>query len=691
MRTAPDPAQVELACRADLDRTRQNELPLSYHTKGASYAPTKPNGVDHIPKQERQKLGAKWQVTIDDEESRQMEGLVDDNEGRCYDHRPGRSRPPLQAQPLGQAPPIQVKKDISQQRVNTPPAVPAPRPQVPSRSSSRSTRFKVDRVPPGNMKPQLRAPSPRVFASLSALQDLPQTQSMARTRSATTVPPEKPQSTAVKESGASTNGHAHLKTNGATSSREVLPRREPEKTSQSLLDVDDRPVIDLSEKAQGTDGNTSVVEEDPRDLLDTTLKMVLELEKSALELSLRTDLLENNSIVLQYDLSELLLTLGRIAHRSRTAQQLAGLNAQLLSGSREPKKVSVERPPRYTYSAEALESLRPNPPTEKMPSIFSVQQASTPPRKPAAVRSTSAKSVAAVNEAMASQKLAKTAMPESVMWKPAVTNADDIETATKGKPIIAERPQHVSSKPAMPTSVVDIGRGVETTPKQNKITADGPPKATTGSTMSRPAVADVAGIETASEGKPNTAERFQQVRSGPIMPTSVVDIGNGVETATQQTNTTAKGPPKVSARPTMSTPAVTNGHGVGAGTREQSIATEEPQKVTSTTTPKITVNSPAFVPPAFVPPTHVQTSMFAGPESRATLEPGTTTNGHNPPSEAGTSERLAPTTNGVSGLDTWSAPVKVTTGIAAPKLKGLGASRFASGRVLHEGKFTGSS
>ncbi|KFA61381.1 hypothetical protein S40285_03578 [Stachybotrys chlorohalonatus IBT 40285] len=555
MRTVPDPAQVELACRADLDRTRQNELPLSYHTKGVSYAPTKSNGVDHIPKQERQKLGAKWQVTIDDEESRQMEGLVDDNEGRCYDHRPGRFRPLLQAQPLGQAPPIQ-------------------------------------------------------------------TQSMARTRSTTPVPPENPQSTAVKESGASANGHAPLKTNEATSSREVLPRREPEKTSQSLLDVDDRPVIDLSEKAQGTHGGSSVVEEDPRDLLDTTLKMVLELEKSALELSLRTDFLENNSIMLQYDLSELLLTLGRIAHRSRTAQQLAGLNAQLLNGSREPKKISVKRPPRYMYSAEALKSLRPKTPTEKMLGIFSVQQASTPPRKPAAVRSTSAKSVAAVNEAMASQKLAMTVMPESAMWKPGVTNADDIETATEGNPITAERPQHVSSKPAMPTSVVDIG--------------------------------------------------------------------NGVESATQQNNTTAEEPPKASARSIVSTPAVTNGHGVGAGTREQSTATEEPQKVTPITTPKITVNSPTFVPS-----THVQTSMSAGPESRATLKPGTTTKGYNPRSDAETSERPALATNGVSGLDSWSAPVKATTSIAAPvaapKLKGLGASRFASGRILHEGKFTGSS
>ncbi|KAK7397519.1 hypothetical protein QQX98_013114 [Neonectria punicea] len=75
-----DPRVVEAACMADLSRARQEELPLSsVAKKGPSFDPRGKNGTNHYPTKLKQDLNNRWKVTIDDEESRQIEGLHLDN------------------------------------------------------------------------------------------------------------------------------------------------------------------------------------------------------------------------------------------------------------------------------------------------------------------------------------------------------------------------------------------------------------------------------------------------------------------------------------------------------------------------------------------------------------------------------------------------------------------------------------
>ncbi|KAK7431958.1 hypothetical protein QQZ08_001578 [Neonectria magnoliae] len=75
-----DPRVVEAACMADLSRVRQEELPLSsVAKKGPSFDPRGKNGTSHYPAKLKQDLNNRWNVTIDDEESRQIEGLHLDN------------------------------------------------------------------------------------------------------------------------------------------------------------------------------------------------------------------------------------------------------------------------------------------------------------------------------------------------------------------------------------------------------------------------------------------------------------------------------------------------------------------------------------------------------------------------------------------------------------------------------------
>ncbi|KAK5992242.1 hypothetical protein PT974_05643 [Cladobotryum mycophilum] len=64
------------ACMADLSRERQEELPLSDVSKrGPTFQPGRGTGVSHIPKELKAKLSKGWGAKIDDEESKQMEGL----------------------------------------------------------------------------------------------------------------------------------------------------------------------------------------------------------------------------------------------------------------------------------------------------------------------------------------------------------------------------------------------------------------------------------------------------------------------------------------------------------------------------------------------------------------------------------------------------------------------------------------
>ncbi|KAF4977786.1 hypothetical protein FZEAL_5752 [Fusarium zealandicum] len=62
---------------ADLSRIRQNDLPLStQERRGPSFKPDGHNGTDHYPAAKKEGLKSKWNVSIDDEESRQVEGLL---------------------------------------------------------------------------------------------------------------------------------------------------------------------------------------------------------------------------------------------------------------------------------------------------------------------------------------------------------------------------------------------------------------------------------------------------------------------------------------------------------------------------------------------------------------------------------------------------------------------------------------
>lgn len=61
-----------------MGRLRQEELPLSNmprHGRGPTYAPCGKNGTSHIPPDRKRVLSNKWGAKIEDEESRQMEGL----------------------------------------------------------------------------------------------------------------------------------------------------------------------------------------------------------------------------------------------------------------------------------------------------------------------------------------------------------------------------------------------------------------------------------------------------------------------------------------------------------------------------------------------------------------------------------------------------------------------------------------
>ncbi|KAF4963773.1 hypothetical protein FSARC_8256 [Fusarium sarcochroum] len=75
-----DPRMVEMACMADLSRLRQEELPLSYEEKrGPSYAPTGRNGTGQYSATRKGALQGKWSTKIVDEESKQMEGLENED------------------------------------------------------------------------------------------------------------------------------------------------------------------------------------------------------------------------------------------------------------------------------------------------------------------------------------------------------------------------------------------------------------------------------------------------------------------------------------------------------------------------------------------------------------------------------------------------------------------------------------
>ncbi|KAM0238352.1 hypothetical protein ACHAP5_008697 [Fusarium lateritium] len=71
---------VQSAMAADLDRQRQEELPLSVEERrGSSFAPNRNNGADHYSKHRKVQLKGRWNTKIEDEESKQMEGLTDYN------------------------------------------------------------------------------------------------------------------------------------------------------------------------------------------------------------------------------------------------------------------------------------------------------------------------------------------------------------------------------------------------------------------------------------------------------------------------------------------------------------------------------------------------------------------------------------------------------------------------------------
>ncbi|KAL7814463.1 hypothetical protein V8C26DRAFT_403883 [Trichoderma gracile] len=70
----PDLDLVKEACKAELGRVRQEELPLSNDAKRPTYQP-RGSGASHIPEARKHRLENKWSVKIVDEESLQMEGL----------------------------------------------------------------------------------------------------------------------------------------------------------------------------------------------------------------------------------------------------------------------------------------------------------------------------------------------------------------------------------------------------------------------------------------------------------------------------------------------------------------------------------------------------------------------------------------------------------------------------------------
>jgi hypothetical protein len=60
----------------DLGRTRQEKLPLDHRPRRSNtYAPSRRNGTDHIPKKLKLALQQAWGNPVRDEESEQMVGL----------------------------------------------------------------------------------------------------------------------------------------------------------------------------------------------------------------------------------------------------------------------------------------------------------------------------------------------------------------------------------------------------------------------------------------------------------------------------------------------------------------------------------------------------------------------------------------------------------------------------------------
>ncbi|KAM0555102.1 hypothetical protein ACHAPJ_006451 [Fusarium lateritium] len=75
-----DQRMVEMACMADLSRLRQEELPLSCEEKrGPSYKPTGRNGTGQYSASRKGALQGKWSTKIVDEESKQMDGLENED------------------------------------------------------------------------------------------------------------------------------------------------------------------------------------------------------------------------------------------------------------------------------------------------------------------------------------------------------------------------------------------------------------------------------------------------------------------------------------------------------------------------------------------------------------------------------------------------------------------------------------
>ncbi|KAF4119985.1 hypothetical protein GMORB2_3396 [Geosmithia morbida] len=72
---AQEDSELWMFALDDLGRHRQEEFPLETHTKFAPYTPRQNNGLDRIPKKTKLALAKAWGSQIDDEESRQVDGL----------------------------------------------------------------------------------------------------------------------------------------------------------------------------------------------------------------------------------------------------------------------------------------------------------------------------------------------------------------------------------------------------------------------------------------------------------------------------------------------------------------------------------------------------------------------------------------------------------------------------------------
>ncbi|PFH58226.1 hypothetical protein XA68_14005 [Ophiocordyceps unilateralis] len=80
MSAAVDVEAVRRACMADLGRSRLDQLPLSdREVNGPSFRPSRDGLAMRFAPQVRDALKSKWNVTIQDEESEQIEGLANDD------------------------------------------------------------------------------------------------------------------------------------------------------------------------------------------------------------------------------------------------------------------------------------------------------------------------------------------------------------------------------------------------------------------------------------------------------------------------------------------------------------------------------------------------------------------------------------------------------------------------------------